>query len=195
MCVGDGCFDEDAGAWDKDNNPQRNISKLELLGDVHLTEYYAEKYPGHAGTHTATASTDNYGNTYIIRKHFTSTFPNMCMTIELTDRLTRANLYLRVDHKDPNSNKWADALANQNSQGFDPKKRWHPTATMKIFNMTYKLMKKYRLDHARETKSNVYKQEQQKDINSSHTNKRTGHHIPTWVKGPKRQHKATTTQH
>ena len=129
----------------------------------------------------------------------------MCLTMEFTDRLTQANLYLRVDHKDRNQNKWADDLANQNAKGFDPKKRWHPKATMKIFNMTYKLMKKYQLDHARETKSNTYKQEKKDDKSqdnyhttrpnntNTHTDKRTRHHIPNWVHHSKRQRTTTTT--
>lgn len=47
----------------------------------------------------------------------------MCMTMELSDRLTKANPDLRVDHKDRNSNQWADALANQTLRGFDLGKR------------------------------------------------------------------------
>ena len=129
----------------------------------------------------------------------------MCLTMELTDRPTQANLYLRVDHKDRNQNKWADQLANQNPTGFDPQKRWHPRATMKIFNLTYKLMKKYRLDQTRATKSNNYKREKKDDQardtyhtprpnnTNTHTAKRTMHYIPNWVHQSKRQRTTTTT--
>ena len=34
----------------------------------------------------------------------------------------------------------ADALAAHNACGFDPKRRWHPKATMEIFDMTSKIM-------------------------------------------------------
>ena len=43
---------------------------------------------------------------------------------------------------------------------------------MKSFNMTYKLMKRYRLDHARQTKSNTYKQEK-KDDKAQYTHRTT----------------------
>ena len=92
----------------KENDPQRYIAALELLGDIYYTEYIANKYPGYAGTHYAPATTDNQGHSYIITKHCTSSFPNQCLAMELVDRLTRADLYLRVEHRERTHNVWAD---------------------------------------------------------------------------------------
>ena len=105
----------------EDDTPRCDIAVLELLGDVYLTAYSAGRYPGAAGTRTATASTDTYGSTYIIREHYTGAFPNTCITMELTDRFMKADLYLRVDHKERSGNAWADALVAQNCRGLDPK--------------------------------------------------------------------------
>ena len=63
-----------------------HAARLELLGDVYYTEYIEEHPPGAAGPHYASPNTDNQGNTYIITKHWTSTFPNMCLVMELTTR-------------------------------------------------------------------------------------------------------------
>ena len=71
-------------AFVKNHNPQLFIAALELLGDIYYAEYIAEKYPGHAGTHYARATTDNQGNTYILAKHYTSAFPHMCLVMEMT---------------------------------------------------------------------------------------------------------------
>jgi hypothetical protein len=145
-----------AWAYKKDNDPQRFIAALELLGDVYYTEYIATKYPGCAGTHYAPATTDNQGNSYIITKHYTSTFPNQCLVMELVDRLTRADLYLRVEHRERTHNVWADQLADLDSTGFNPARRWHPSAPLTIFDLTYKLAQQLGLDQPRKMKHQEY---------------------------------------
>ena len=77
--------------------------------------------------------------------------------MELTDRLTRADLYLRVEHRDRTHNEWADALANLNATGFNPARRWHPTAATRIFELTYKLATElYKLDKPKVLKREEY---------------------------------------
>ena len=94
-------------AWAyEDKDPQRLIATLELLGDVYYTEMVSTICPGHAGTHTATATTDNQGNKYIINKHYTNKYPNMCLLMYLVEQLTRHDLYLRVTHKDRTQNEF-----------------------------------------------------------------------------------------
>ncbi len=40
-----------------------------MLGDIYYTEYINKRYKGMAGTHYASATTDNQGNSYILAKH------------------------------------------------------------------------------------------------------------------------------
>ena len=154
-------------AFVKDNNSQRFVPGLELLGDGYYTEYLAERFPGGAGTHYAAATTDNEGNTYILTKHYTSTFPNMCLVMELTDRLTKADLYLRVEHRDRTHNEWADQLAGLDDTGFNPARRWTPTAPLAIFDLTYRLAKELQLDQPRKLKQQEYRIQCQEDMTES----------------------------
>ncbi len=45
--------------YTKNNDPKRFVVAIEMLGDVYYTAYIAEHYPGAAGTHYATADSDN----------------------------------------------------------------------------------------------------------------------------------------
>ena len=153
----------------KNHDPQKFVPGLELTGDIYYTEYIAEKYPGAAGTHYAPATTDNEGNTYVITKHYTSTFPNCCLVMELTDRITRADLYLRVEHRDRTQNFWADQLAALDSTGFNPARRWDPTQPLTMFEMTYKMARALYLDQPRALKQQEYLRAQRETkLNKQH---------------------------
>ena len=161
--------------YEKDDDPQRFISSLELLADVYMVEYLGTRHPGQAGQLYAPLTTDNYGNTFIIKKHFTATFPNCCLVMELTDRLIRSDMYLRIEHRDRENNEWADQLAGQDATGFDPAKRWKPTAPMKIFDDTYKHAKAMKMDKRKEHK-------QQEHFDTKRDNRNDPHRIPKWRK-------------
>ena len=143
-------------AYAKNYDPQLLIACVEELGDIYYTEYLAQTYSGYAGTHTVQANTDNKGNTYIINKHYTSKFPGCCLTMELVDRTTQSDLYLRVEHKDRSQNIWADQLADLNDTGFNPARRWIPTQPLTMFETTYALAKEMGLHLTTETKHNEY---------------------------------------
>ena len=144
----------------KDDDPQRFISSLELLADVYMVEYLSERHAGQAGQFYAPLTTDNYGNTFIIKKHWTPTFPNCCLVMELTDRLINSDMYLRIEHRDREDNEWADQLAGQDDTGFDPDKRWTPTAPMKIFDTTYKMAMDMGMHRRKDEKQKEYLQKQ-----------------------------------
>ena len=76
--------------------------------------------------------------------------------MELVDRLTRADLYLRVEHRERTHNVWADQLADLDSTGFNPTRRWHPSAPLTIFDLTYKLAQQLGLDQPRKMKHQEY---------------------------------------
>ena len=156
------------------------VAGCELYGDIRYTEYIGTRHPGTAGTHTASKNTDNKGNTYIISKHYTSKWPNAGLAMELTDRQLKYDLYLRVDHKDRSDNEWADQLANQDDTGFDPKKRWVPTAPMEVFNIVYELATALKLDKSKELKQEEFLRD-----------RREGRHHTTH--DTKRYKEATTT--
>ena len=132
------------------------IACLERLGDIYYTEYIAERYHGHSGTHYAQATTDNQGNTYIINKHYTSKFPGCCLTMELVDRLTKADLYLRVEHRDRTLNVWADQLAALDATGFNPARRWRPKQPLQMFDTTYQMAIDMKLHLPTDTKRKEY---------------------------------------
>ena len=150
-----------AWAYEKDDNPQRFIAALELLGDIHLVQLLGERYPGQGGTYGASGTTDNQGNMYIINKHYTQRYPNLCLCMELTDKLTQYDLYLRVEHRDRSHNEWADQLAGLDPTGYDPAKRFYPDLTLPTFDRTRRMAKQMELDKPRELKEREYHEQQQ----------------------------------
>ena len=66
--------------------------------------------------------------------------------MELCDKLTKADLYLRIEHRDRTLNVWADQLANRNSTCFNSARRGKPTAPFTMFDVTYRMAKALRLD-------------------------------------------------
>ena len=140
-----------------------------------MVEYLSKRHHGQAGQFYAPLTTDNYGNTFIIKKHFTPTFPNCCLVMELTDRFIRSDMYLRIEHRDRENNEWADQQAGQDATGFDPAKRWKPTAPMRIFNDTY--------NHGNAMKMHKRKEQKQKEhFDKKRDNQADQQRIPKWRK-------------
>ena len=156
-------------AWAYDEkDPQRLIASLELLGDIYYTDMIGQMCPGHAGTHVATATTDNQGNSYIINKHYTNKYPNMCLCMELIDKLTLHDLYLRVEHRDRTHNIWADQLAGLDDTGFDPNKRIEPNLHLPTFERTRKLAQQMGLNKPKEDKRKNFHTAQREQHNTSY---------------------------
>ena len=134
-------------------------------------------HPGQAGTHLATATTDNQGNKYIINKHNTMKYPNMCLLMHLVDQLNKYDLYVRVEHKDRAQNEWADQLANLDPTGFDPAKRFKPTLHLETFEKTRRMAREMGLHKPKDIKTQNY---QQKARDQAYTAKATGRQTAQW---------------
>ena len=122
----------------------------------------------------ATATTDNQGNTYIINKHYTSKYPNMCLCMELIEKLTIYDLYLRVDHHDRTHNVWADQLAGLDDTGFDPNKRVNPPPHLPTFERTRKLAQQMGLNKPKEDKRKNFHTEQRERNSQAHNTTQPG---------------------
>ncbi len=180
-------------AWAyEDKDPQRFIAALELLGDIYYTEMIGHDHPGQAGTHLATATTDNQGNKYIINKHSTMKYPNMCLLMHLVDQLNKHDLYLRVEHKDRTHNEWADQLASQDSTGFDPAKRFKPTLHLDIFEQTKRMAREMGLHKPKDVKTHNHKQ---KIRDLAYTAKATGKQPGHWKQRPQPSEKTAGDKH
>ncbi len=145
----------------KTKTPQQYIAAIEMLGDVYYVEMIGPDNPRGAGEYDyyATAATDNQGSAYIINKHYTSKYPNCCLSMQLTTSMHKYDLYLRAIHKEREGNVWADQLANQNDNGFDPAKRWHLTEPLTTLTTALELAEQMGLDKPKQIKNKEYLQD------------------------------------
>ena len=67
--------------------------------------------------------TDNAGNTFIIRKLYTSAFPTAAVLMQLASALSKKRLWLSLDWLPQESDKEADALTNEEFDDFTPNLR------------------------------------------------------------------------
>jgi hypothetical protein len=105
----------------------RTIGASELLATmlaVHLFLPLTEQLPAPTkGTVQCRGETDNQGNTYIVAKMMTTSYPLSAVLMQLTSMLGARNLWLGLDWIPRESNEEADALTNDEFSGFDDSKR------------------------------------------------------------------------
>ena len=105
----------------------RTIGASELLATmlaVHLFLPLSEQLPAPSkGTVQCRGETDNQGNTYIVSKMMTTSFPLSAVLMQLTSMLGARNLWLGLGWIPREQNEEADALTNDEFSGFDSEKR------------------------------------------------------------------------
>ena len=108
------------------SQPSAASGALELLADLFLLNHLRPKIHKSGVYSTATASTDNSGNSYVLAKHYTNRWPGAAILMEMAAILLETDAHMTVSHQPRERNVWADDLANFNFAGFDPEKRWDP---------------------------------------------------------------------
>ena len=99
----------------------RTIAASELLGTllaVHLFLPENREPCGDAAT-MCTGLTDNQGNKYIVQKLMTTKLPVSAVLMQLASMLASRGLWLNLEWAPRELNKEADALTNENFDGFD----------------------------------------------------------------------------
>ncbi len=115
----------------KVGKPAAASGALELLGGLMLMQHLEPRLSNAGMEVQATARSDNLGNTYVLAKHFTNRWPGAAIVMELAAILLRRDAMLCANHKNREQNQWADDLANEHTDGWDPAKRWDPIPALK----------------------------------------------------------------
>ena len=76
-------------------------------------------------------SADNLGNTYALSKFYTQRWPGAAILMEISAIMLSSVSYMAINHVPRERNTWADPLANLDTSGFDPSKRWDPLEELK----------------------------------------------------------------
>ena len=108
---------------------------LELAGDLIMLKHLQKRVQGAGFICTASVSltagkTDNIGNVYVLAKHYTNRWPGAAILMELAAIMIETEAHMSISHVPRERNIWADDLANLETSGFDPAKRWHPIAEL-----------------------------------------------------------------
>jgi hypothetical protein len=108
----------------KEGDPQRVIAALELLGTLLcIILFDPEGLVSGKASCVLTGSTDNKGNSYIVKKLASTKWPITALLLELSEQLRRRRAILDLQWLPRDSNSEADALTNLNFEGFTPDKR------------------------------------------------------------------------
>ena len=68
-------------------------------------------------------NTDNSGNTFVTSRLMTSKFPMVGVLMELAEQVRRREVVLNLEWAPREQNTEADALTNNETSGFDPRRR------------------------------------------------------------------------
>eukprot|EP00438_Fugacium_kawagutii_P021415 Skav230573 [mRNA] locus=scaffold971:152920:156087:- [translate_table: standard] len=107
--------------------PYRNIASLELVAVLTAVMLFGleGEEAGCMKTLTLSASTDNLGNTYVLRHFMSCKYPLSIVVMELAVQLKRRGIELNLGWIPRGQNCEADALTNEEFEGFNPNKRIH----------------------------------------------------------------------
>jgi hypothetical protein len=111
-------------AFAKENNPQRTIATLELLGTllaIIIFDIKKERFT--KATVTISADTDNQGITLAMKKFMTTKWPLAPVLMELSEQLRSRNLELHLSWIHRDLNYLADAIMNEDFKEFSPGNR------------------------------------------------------------------------
>ena len=108
-------------AYAKENDPNRVIATLELLGTIlslMIFDYSEETLK--KGRCTITGETDNQGITLAMRKFMSTKWPLSALLVEMSEQLRARNIELHLDWLPREKNQEADDITNQNFSAFSP---------------------------------------------------------------------------
>ena len=123
-------------AFDRDEDSSRRISALELLGTAVYIKMVAavlalRPTAGPPLTPRGVqviipGCTDNQGNKHALARLYTKRWPGAAVLMEIAHDIVQFDLALDVEFAGRDDNRWADALANGRSDGFDPSLQYSP---------------------------------------------------------------------
>ena len=99
--------------------PFRAIASLEMLATLVGLVVFGLGAEGRASL-SCSASTDNLGNTCVLRRWLTTKYPLSCFVMEIAALLAKANVELNLLWLPRLQNVEADALTNSDYRGFNP---------------------------------------------------------------------------
>ena len=112
--------------WAKKGDAQRTIAALELLASILAIILFDPKRElGGAASCSITGSTDNRGNSYIVRKMLSTKWPIMPLLIELSEQLRAREAELHLSWIPRENNQEADDLSNLKLDEFSLENRVH----------------------------------------------------------------------
>jgi hypothetical protein len=123
--------------------PFKVIASLELLAiTVAIMVFLPNaEWREAAGRLTLTAFTDNQANSYVLDKYMSTAFPLSIVLMELALHLQRAQVDLDLQWIPRDQNTEADALTNENFEGFDEARRIPVKMEELEFIILHKLMR------------------------------------------------------
>ena len=99
--------------------PFRSIALLEMLATLAALVVFDCSAEG-ASSMSCSASTDNLGNSCVLRRWLTTRFPLSCIVMEIAAILQQRNLDLSLEWVPRLQNTLADALTHADYRGFNP---------------------------------------------------------------------------
>eukprot|EP00438_Fugacium_kawagutii_P013025 Skav214740 [mRNA] locus=scaffold3176:133140:134285:- [translate_table: standard] len=124
--------------------PFRNIASLELMAVLMAVVIFGDRWEGlvQKGEILLTASTDNLGNTHVLRHFMSCKYPLSIVVMELALQLKEKGIELDLKWLPRGQNIEADALTNLEFDGFDMQRRVHVDIEKVDFLILNKLMEK-----------------------------------------------------
>ena len=96
----------------------RFIASLELMATLVCVHLFGD--PKKDQTLTLSGSTDNMGNSFIVKKFMTTKFPVCCILMQLAETLQKKGQRLSLAWLPRDDNELADAISKQDFEAFDP---------------------------------------------------------------------------
>ena len=128
----------------RDGEPFRKIAGLELLATLFCVAAFgtAPDAPGAVVERpvlTLSGTTDNKGNSHVVARLLTTTFPLSAVLMQLAHTLASQGRVLHLHWAPRDQNTEADALANMVVHRFDQSKRVHPAPDLTVMNTMLEL--------------------------------------------------------
>ena len=123
--------------WE-DGEPFRHIAGLELLATLHCVEAFGDGCGEGRPMLTLSGTTDNKGNSHVVSRLLTTTFPLSAVLMQLSHTLFRKGRALHLQWAPRDQNTEADELANMTVHRFNPDKRLYPKPDLKIMDTMLK---------------------------------------------------------
>ena len=113
--------------WDRGSCPKRLIGAVEFLAVVFLIKLVASLKPGPWHILSRVQShIDNQGDAFSLLREYSRTLPAALVHMEAAMLAERTGVTLNASHVHREGNRWADALANGDLEGFEPHLRFEP---------------------------------------------------------------------